>query len=199
MGVMFERFTVPARRVVVVAQEEARLLGHSHIGTGHVLLGLLQVDDLAGHLLAGRGLGYEDARTKVEAAGGPGNGSPSGHIPFTPGAKKALEMSLREALQLGDNFIGTEHLLLGLLREGEGPGAEILHRQGLELDDVRRAVSLVDRSVRRGDLGDGEEPEMVSVRAEEFARLVDEVARLRDLLREHGIDPGEELPGFGQE
>jgi len=194
---MFERFTDRARRVLVVAQEEARLLDHDYIGTEHILLGLLQDEDLGGHLLAGRGLTHEETRERVRAAGKAGKYSPGGHIPFTPRAKKALEISLREALALGDNFIGTEHLLLGLLREGQGLAAEILHEQGLQLDEVRRAVSLIDRATRRGSQGSEEAPEMVTISADELDRLHGEIARLRDLLSNHGIDPDE--PGIGDE
>jgi len=194
---MFERFTDRARRVVVLAQEEARLLDHNYIGTEHVLLGLLQDEDLGGHLLAGRGLIHDETQARVRAAGTGGKQSPSGHIPFTPRAKKALEMSLREALRLGDNFIGSEHLLLGLLREGQGLAAEILHEQGVQLDDVRRAVSLIDRATRRGSQGSEEGSEAVTISAEALDRLHGEIARLRDLLAHHGIDPDE--PGIGDD
>jgi ATP-dependent Clp protease ATP-binding subunit ClpC len=195
MATMFERFTDRARRVVVLAQEEARGLDHNFIGTEHLLLGLLHVDDTAGQLLQGLGFGLDETRARVEAAGQPRRHAPSGHIPFTPRAKKTLEMSLREALQMGDNFIGGEHILLGLLREGEGLGAEILHERGLRLDEIRRSVALVDRDTRRGSGRVPEGSEMASIPVEELDELVQEVARLRDLLRHHGIDPDERPAG----
>jgi ATP-dependent Clp protease ATP-binding subunit ClpC len=194
MALVFERFTDRARRVVVLAQEEARLLEHNFIGTEHLLLGLLHADDTAGQLLAGLGFRLDETRAHVEAAGKPSKRSPSGHIPFTPRAKKTLEMSLREALQMGDNFIGSEHLLLGLLRQGEGLGAEILHEHGLRLDEIRRSVALVDRDTRRGSGGAPDGPELASISVEELSDLIEEVARLRDLLRRHGIDPDEGPP-----
>jgi ATP-dependent Clp protease ATP-binding subunit ClpA len=192
MATVFERFTDRARRVVVLAQEEARLLDQNFIGTEHLLLGLLHADDMAGQLLAGLGVGLDETRARVAAAGKPSKRSPSGHIPFTPRAKKALEMSLREALQMGDNFIGGEHLLLGLLREGAGLGAEILHEHGLQLENIRRTVSLVDRDTRRGPEIREDSPVVVSVPTEVLDRLHAEIARLRDLLARHGIDPDAE-------
>jgi ATP-dependent Clp protease ATP-binding subunit ClpA len=192
MATVFERFTDRARRVVVLAQEEARLLDQNFIGTEHLLLGLLHADDMAGQLLAGLGVGLDETGARVAAAGKPSRRSPSGHIPFTPRAKKALEMSLREALQMGDNFIGGEHLLLGLLREGAGLGAEILHEHGLQLENIRRTVSLVDRDTRRGPEIREDSPVVVSVPAEVLDRLHAEIARLRDLLARHGIDPDAE-------
>jgi ATP-dependent Clp protease ATP-binding subunit ClpA len=195
MATVFERFTDRARRVVVLAQEEARRLDHNFIGTEHLLLGLLHVDDMAGQLLQGLGFGLDETRARVEAGGKPRRHAPSGHIPFTPRAKKTLEMSLREALQMGDNFIGGEHILLGLLREGEGLGAEILHEHGLSLDEIRRSVALVDRDTRRGSGRVPDGHEMASIPVEELHELVQEVARLRDLLRHHGIDPDERPAG----
>ena len=138
---MFERFTDRARRVVVLAQEEARLLDHNFIGTEHVLLGMLhEGEGIAAQVLVAAEISLEAARRKVEASVGPGSASPSGHIPFTPRAKKALEHALREALQLGDNFIGTEHLLLGLLREGQGVAIQVLVDLGADLGRVREQV-----------------------------------------------------------
>ena len=200
MGAMFERFTDAARRVVVGAQEEARLLNHNYIGTEHILLGILRDGDGAGFRLLGLfEVPIDDVRQRVEDIIGRGGGSPpSGHIPFTPRAKKVLEMSLREALQLGDNFIGSEHILLGLLREGQGLGAEILQERGLRLDEIRRSVALVDRDTRRGSGGAPDGSEVASISVEELHDLVEEVARLRDLLRRHGIDPDEQ-PGVGEE
>jgi ATP-dependent Clp protease ATP-binding subunit ClpA len=139
---MFERFTDRARRVVVLAQEEARLLGHNYIGTEHILLGLIhEKEGVAAKVLEQLGISLEAVRAKVESIIGDGGpGAPSGHIPFTPRAKKVLELSLREALQLGHNYIGTEHILLGLIREGEGVGAQVLVNLGADLSAVRHEV-----------------------------------------------------------
>jgi Clp amino terminal domain, pathogenicity island component len=137
---MFERFTDKARRVVVLAQEESRRLGHSHIGTEHILLGLLREEDgLAARALDSLGIGLEPARDRLEAEAGLGSGQ-SGHIPFTPEAKRTLELSLREALQLGQNYIDTEHILLGLIRDPASPGARILADLGAMPDAVRQRV-----------------------------------------------------------
>ena len=138
---MFERFTDRARRVVVLAQEEARLLNHNYIGTEHILLGLIH----EGEGVAARGLesleiNLESVRKQVVEIIGEGSQAPSGHIPFTPRAKKVLELSLREALQLGHNYIGTEHILLGLIREGEGVAAQVVQKLGAELHKVRQTV-----------------------------------------------------------
>ena len=131
---MFERFTDRARRVVVLAQEEARLLNHSYIGTEHILLGLIhEGEGVAAKALESLGISLEAVRSQVEEIIGQGGSSPSGHIPFTPRAKKVLELSLREALQLGHNYIGTEHILLGLIREGEGVAAQVLVKLGADL------------------------------------------------------------------
>jgi len=137
---MFERFTQRARRTVVLAQEEARLLDHNYIGTEHILLGLLgEPESIAGYVLADFGLTREGIRGEVEAGVGRGKKAPTGHIPFTPRAKKTLELSLREALTLGHNYIGTEHILLGLIRESDGIAAQILDRHG-GLTAIRAAV-----------------------------------------------------------
>ncbi|GIU84789.1 MAG: ATP-dependent Clp protease ATP-binding protein [Acidimicrobiales bacterium] len=138
---MFERFTDRARRVVVLAQEEARLLNHNYIGTEHILLGLIhEGEGVAAKALESLGISLEAVRQKVEEIIGPGGSAPSGHIPFTPRAKKVLELSLREALQLGHNYIGTEHILLGLIREGEGVAAQVLTKLGADLGKVRQQV-----------------------------------------------------------
>lgn len=138
---MFERFTDRARRVVVLAQEEARAFGHHHIGTEHLLLGLLREGDgIAGLVLAEYEVDGAAVREFVEREAGSGTGQPGGHIPFTPRAKKILELSLREALQLRHTYIGTEHILLGILREGMGRGAQALAAQGLDLEAVRQQV-----------------------------------------------------------
>ncbi len=138
---MFERFTDRARRVVVLAQEEARLLDHNYIGTEHILLGLIQEGEgVAAQALEALEISVADARARVVAIIGHGSVEPCGHIPFTPRAKKVLELSLREALQLGHNYIGTEHILLGLLREGEGVAAQVLTSLGADLPAVRAQV-----------------------------------------------------------
>jgi len=138
---MFERFTDRARRVVVLAQEEARMLNHNYIGTEHILLGLIhEGEGVAAKALESLGISLEAVRQQVEEIIGQGQQAPSGHIPFTPRAKKVLELSLREALQLGHDYIGTEHILLGLIREGEGVAAQVLVRLGADLNRVRQQV-----------------------------------------------------------
>ena len=139
---MFERFTDRARRVVVLAQEEARMLNHNYIGTEHILLGLIhEGEGVAAKALESLGISQEAVRQQVEEIIGQGQQAPSGHIPFTPRAKKVLELSLREALQLGHNYIGTEHILLGLIREGEGVAAQVLVKLGADLNRVRQQVN----------------------------------------------------------
>src|SRR5512135_2835491 len=138
---MFERFSDRARRVVVLAQEEARMLNHNYIGTEHILLGLIhEGEGVAAKALESLGISLDAVRQQVEEIIGQGQQAPSGHIPFTPRAKKVLELSLREALQLGHNYIGTEHILLGLIREGEGVAAQVLLNLGADLEKVRSAV-----------------------------------------------------------
>jgi len=138
---MFERFTKPARRVVVMAQEEARQLQHNYIGTEHVLLGLIagEPSGLPARVLQGVGLTLDEARREVLASVGRGTGTPTGHIPFTPRAKKTLELALREALQLHHNYIGPEHILLGVIREGQGVGAQVM-RTHADLTAIRQEV-----------------------------------------------------------
>ncbi|MCT2007919.1 ATP-dependent Clp protease ATP-binding subunit [Micrococcus lylae] len=138
---MFERFTDRARRVVVLAQEEARMLNHSYIGTEHILLGLIhEGEGVAAKALESMDISLGAVREKVQEDIGQGQQNPPGHIPFTPRAKKVLELSLREALQLGHNYIGTEHILLGLIREGEGVAAQVLVKLGADLNRVRQTV-----------------------------------------------------------
>jgi ATP-dependent Clp protease ATP-binding subunit ClpC len=138
---MFERFTDQARRVVVLAQEESRILNHNYIGTEHLLLGMLhEGEGGAATALQAMGIGLEAVRQQVEETVGRGKENPSGHIPFTPRAKKVLELSLRESLQLGHDYIGSEHILLGLIREGDGLAAQILVRLGADLAGVREQV-----------------------------------------------------------
>ncbi|MBN6055455.1 Clp protease [Nonomuraea sp. RK-328] len=140
---MFERFSDRARRVVVLAQEEARMLNHNYIGTEHILLGLLHAgdgDDIATRALNGFGVELGPVRRYVERQVGRGTKGPPGHIPFTPRAKKVLELSLREALQLRHNYIGTEHILLGLIRESDGLAAQALLHAEVHLDRLRERV-----------------------------------------------------------
>ncbi|CAM3152588.1 ATP-dependent Clp protease ATP-binding subunit ClpC1 [Arthrobacter ulcerisalmonis] len=138
---MFERFTDRARRVVVLAQEEARMLNHNYIGTEHILLGLIhEGEGVAAKALESLSISLDGVREQVQEIIGQGQQAPSGHIPFTPRAKKVLELSLREALQLGHNYIGTEHILLGLIREGEGVAAQVLVKLGADLNRVRQQV-----------------------------------------------------------
>ena len=138
---MFERFTEKARRVVVYAQEEARMLNQNYIGTEHLLLGLIREEEgIAARAIKSLNISLEDVRTQVEEIIGRGTSTPSAHIPFTPRAKKVLELSLRESLQLGHNYIGTEHILLGLIREGEGIAARVMINLGGDLDKVRNQV-----------------------------------------------------------
>ncbi len=140
LSLMFERFTRRARHVVVLSQEEARRLHHNYIGTEHILLGLLaETEGVASRVLDGLGISLDGTRQDIVAIVGSGKSEPSGHIPFTPRAKKTLELALREALQLHHNYIGTEHILLGVIREGKGVGAQIL-QQHAKLSDVRAAV-----------------------------------------------------------
>jgi ATP-dependent Clp protease ATP-binding subunit ClpA len=138
---MFERFTDRARRVVVLAQEEAVLLNHDYVGTEHLLLGLAhEGQGVAAKALESLGIRLEAVRAQVQEIIGQGQGAPSGHIPFTPRAKKVLELSLRESKQLGHNYIGTEHILLGLIREGEGVAAQVLVTLGADLSRARGQV-----------------------------------------------------------
>ncbi len=138
---MFERFTERARRVVVLAQEEARMLNHNYIGTEHMLLGLIhEGQGVAAKALVSLGLSLEAVRPQVEDLIGKGQSAPTGHIPFTPRAKKVLELALRESRQLGHNYIGTEHVLLGMVRQGDGVAVQILERLGADLHRVRQTL-----------------------------------------------------------
>ena len=240
---MFQRFTDRARRAVHLAQEEARLLRHNWVGTEHLLLGLLYEEEgVAAKALASLGISREDVRVQVEEIIGYGESSPAGPIAFTARARKALELSLREALQLGHHYIGTEHLLLGLLREGEGIAARVLTRLGTDYAQVRERVldlladgcrqadpqtqlvaDLVDAAeqltqVRRQkeaafDAGDLDSASVLRDRERQLLadklrlenqltagpgvqamlaenqRLHRELDRLRDRLRQHGIEP----------
>ncbi|AXR74345.1 ATP-dependent Clp protease ATP-binding subunit [Auritidibacter ignavus] len=159
---MFERFTDRARRVVVLAQEEARMLNHSYIGTEHILLGLIhEGDGVAAKALESMSISLGAVREQVQEIIGQGQQAPPGHIPFTPRAKKVLELSLREALQLGHNYIGTEHILLGLIREGEGVAAQVLVKLGADLNRVRQTVIQLLSGYQEG--GQGKEAQGVGV------------------------------------
>jgi ATP-dependent Clp protease ATP-binding subunit ClpA len=175
---MFERFTDRARRVVVLAQDEARMLNHNYIGTEHILLGLIgENGGIASQVFASLGLDLDQARSDVLKLIGKGTQAPSGHIPFTPRGKKCLELALREALQLGHNYIGTEHVLLGMIREGEGVGAQVMVRNGLDLNKVRQAViEALNRPVKVAK---------PKVAQEDKGRLF---VRVRELQEREGVD-----------
>src|SRR5947208_1079684 len=176
---MFERFTDRARRVVVLAQEEARLLNHNYIGTEHILLGLIsEGEGVAAKALESLGISLEAVRQQVEEIIGTGSSSPQGHIPFTPRAKKVLELSLREALQLGHNYIGTEHILLGLIREGEGVAAQVLQKLGADLNRVRQQViQLLQGYAGKGEGQPGEAAPQGSMVLDQFGRNLTQLAR----------------------
>src|SRR5947207_2376648 len=185
---MFERFTDRARRVVVLAQEEARMLNHNYIGTEHILLGLIhEGEGVAAKALESLGIMLESVRQQVEEIIGQGQVPPTGHIPFTPRAKKVLELSLREALQLGHNYIGTEHILLGLIREGEGVAAQVLVKLGADLNKVRAQVIALLQGYQGGPkesgAGAGEQAPTGSLVLDQFGR------NLTQLAREGKLDP----------
>src|SRR5512139_4145398 len=185
---MFERFTDRARRVVVLAQEEARGLNHNYIGTEHILLGLIhEGEGVASKALESLGISLESVREQVQEIIGHGGQAPSGHIPFTPRAKKVLELSLREALQLGHNYIGTEHILLGLIREGEGVAAQVLVKLGADLSRVRQQVI----QLLSGYQGSGAPSPGGSTESQPTGSLVlDQFGRnLTQLAREKKLDP----------
>jgi ATP-dependent Clp protease ATP-binding subunit ClpC len=147
---MFERFTDRARRVVVQAQEEARALGHNYVGTEHVLLGLIhEGSGVAAKVLESLGISQETVRQRVTDAVDRGKQAPSGHIPFTPRAKKLLELALQESRALGHNYIGTEHILLGLIHEGDGVAAQVLTELGADLNGAREQVIRILEEYRR--------------------------------------------------
>src|SRR5581483_9931699 len=165
---MLERFTDRARRVVVLAQEEARRLDHNYIGTEHILLGLIREGEgVAANALKALGIGLGPVRQQVEEIIGRGQETPQGHIPFTPRAKKVLELSLRESKQLGHDYIGTEHILLGLIREGDGVAAQVLVKLGADRKRVRQQVIQLLHGRAAEEPGPGAEvrPEMAGQRA----------------------------------
>lgn len=207
---MFERFTDRARRVVVLAQEESQRLSHNYIGSEHLLLGLLaEREGVAARALESLNVTLTAAREQVEEIIGPGQQTPRGHIPFTPRAKKILELSLREALTMGSEVIDTEHLLLGLIDEGDGVGAQILQQRGATAQAVREAVArLISADPEAAEMtGPGSEPRAVSVGRRVLTR-VDALTEVKDLLasidrrlsaieRHLGIDAGQEEPPAG--
>jgi ATP-dependent Clp protease ATP-binding subunit ClpC len=183
---MFERFTDRARRVVVLAQEEARMLNHNYIGTEHILLGLIhEGEGSAAKALESLGISLEAVRQQVEEIIGQGQSAPTGHIPFTPRAKKVLELSLREALQLGHNYIGTEHILLGVIHEGEGVAAQVLQKLGADLNRVRQQVIQLVSGYTGGreTTAAGEQTPQGSMVLDQFGR------NLTQLAREGKLDP----------
>src|SRR6204780_1755910 len=187
---VFERFTDRARRVLVLAQEEARLLNHSFIGTEHILLGLIhEGEGVAAKALESLGITLEKVRDKVEETIGPAGLSTTGSPPFTPRAKKVLELSLREALQLGHNYIGTEHMLLGLVREGEGVAAQGLVSLGADLARVRQQViQLLSGYQGKESVGSG--PGSAASETPSGSPVLDQFGRnLTQLAREGKLDP----------
>jgi ATP-dependent Clp protease ATP-binding subunit ClpC len=182
---MFEKFSDRARRVVVLSQEEARLLNHNHIGTEHILLGLVHEDEgVAARALGSLNIRLDAVRREVEEIIGQGKSPPSEHIPFTPRAKKVLELSLREAIQLGHNYIGTEHILLGLLREGEGVACQVLVKLGASLPNVRaRVLQLAGESAGEGTGG------WVFRPSSELAAVLDEAHRVAEARGDGEVMP----------
>src|SRR5215203_92316 len=188
---MFERFTDRARRVVVLAQEEARLLNHNYIGTEHILLGLIhEGEGVAAMALESLGISLEAVRAQVEEIIGQGQSAPTGHIPFTPRAKKVLELSLREALQLGHNYIGTEHILLGLIREGEGVAAQVLVKLGADLSRVRQQVIQLLSGYAGAKEGAPQSGGAATETAQGGSLVLDQFGRnLTQLARDKKLDP----------
>ena len=198
---MFERFTDRARRVVVLAQEEARMLNHNYIGTEHILLGLIhEGEGVAAKALESLGISLEAVRSQVEEIIGQGQAAPTGHIPFTPRAKKVLELSLRESRQLGHDYIGTEHILLGLIREGEGVGARVLVKLGADLNRVRmEVIRLLKGYLGKGEAGIavGVDPrQMLPELAQRGRRARDLAERLAEVLNDPSITPDNVLFGL---
>jgi ATP-dependent Clp protease ATP-binding subunit ClpC len=185
---MFERFTDRARRVVVLAQEESRLLSHNYIGTEHLLLGLLaERQGVAARALESLNVTLDAAREQVTEIIGPGQQKPHGHIPFTPRAKKILELSLREALNMGSEVIDTEHLLLGLVDEGDGVGAQILQRLGATAQTVREAVTRLAAAEPKAEATEAPESGTRAVASSRRVALrMDTLGEIKDLLA--GID-----------
>jgi ATP-dependent Clp protease ATP-binding subunit ClpC len=188
---MFERFTDRARRVVVLAQEEAVLLHHNYIGTEHLLLGLAhEGQGVAAIALERLGIRLEAVRSQVEEIIGRGQRAPTGHIPFTLRAKKVLELSLREALHLGHNYIGTEHILLGLIREGEGVAAQVLVKLGADLQRTREQVIAL-LSGYAGGVEPSAETRLVRMALPEVLRELQEQLAQARRQKERAIDAGD--------
>ncbi|KQY96809.1 NDP-hexose 4-ketoreductase [Microbacterium sp. Root53] len=189
---MFERFTDRARRVVVLAQEEAKMLNHNYIGTEHILLGLIhEGEGVAAKALESLGISLDAVREQVQDIIGQGQQQPTGHIPFTPRAKKVLELSLREALQLGHNYIGTEHILLGLIREGEGVAAQVLVKLGADLNKVRQQViQLLSGYQGKEPVGVAAGSQTESEGAKGGSQVLDQFGRnLTQAARDNKLDP----------
>ena len=189
---MFERFTDRARRVVVLAQEEAKMLNHNYIGTEHILLGLIhEGEGVAAKALESLGISLDAVREQVQDIIGQGQQQPTGHIPFTPRAKKVLELSLREALQLGHNYIGTEHILLGLIREGEGVAAQVLVKLGADLNKVRQQViQLLSGAPGREPASVGAQSNDTPSGAQGGSQVLDQFGRnLTQAARDNKLDP----------
>jgi ATP-dependent Clp protease ATP-binding subunit ClpA len=202
---MFERFTDRARRVVVMAQEEARLLNHGYIGTEHILLGLIREEEgVAAKALSAMDIELQTVRDRVKEICGAGEeDQPEGHIPFTPRAKLVLELSLREALQLGHDYIGTEHILLGLVREGEGVAAQVLVELGADPDRLRHRVIglLTGRLSMQPGSGERPDPAVLSVQRRVLPsrreRLLTSGFRARLNELESRVSAVEQRVGFG--
>ncbi len=186
---MFERFTDRARRVIVLAQDEAKLLNHNFIGTEHILLGLIhEGEGVAAKALESLGIALEAVREQVEEIIGQGQQVPTGHIPFTPRAKKVLELSLREALQMNHNYIGTEHILLGLIREGEGVAAQVLIKLGADLNRVRNTVLQLITGYQGREASMSGAPETGPEKGS--SQVLDQFGRnLTQAARENQLDP----------
>ena len=186
---MFDRFTDRARRVIVLAQDEARMLNHNYIGTEHLLLGLIhEGEGVAAKALESLGVSLEAVRDQVEEIIGQGQQTPTGHIPFTPRAKKVLEYSMREALQINHPYIGTEHILLGLIREGEGVAAQVLIKLGADLNRVRSTVLQMLSGYQGKEAATAGAPE--SAPAQAAATILDQFGRnLTQAARENKLDP----------
>jgi ATP-dependent Clp protease ATP-binding subunit ClpC len=191
---MFERFTDRARRAVVLAQEEARMLNHDYIGTEHILLGLIHENrGVAARALESLGISLDAVRQQVKEIIGQGQQPPSGHIPFTPRAKKVLELSLREALQLGHSYIGTEHILLGLIREGDGVAAQVLVKLGADLNRVRQQVIQLLHGYQGKEpasAGTAAAGASVADLADRLTSLAARLAVVEQRLREFPLAPG---------
>ncbi|MEA4944907.1 MAG: ATP-dependent Clp protease ATP-binding subunit [Propionicimonas sp.] len=186
---MFDRFTDRARRVIVLAQDEARMLNHNYIGTEHLLLGLIhEGEGVAAKALESMGISLEAVREQVEEIIGQGQQAPTGHIPFTPRAKKVLEYSMREALQINHPYIGTEHILLGLIREGEGVAAQVLIKLGADLNRVRNTVLQLLSGYQGKEAATAGAPDAGP--AQSAATILDQFGRnLTQAARENKLDP----------